>query len=127
MFPHQATPWKMDSTASPPAKLAFKAAFDRFEAVIAADNPTILDSINGTTLSDVYSAVIEIEKELAQRRSLKNMRRLRPFLEGLERYSRAVEVLCNGTPYLSCVWVCLRRKKESESTLTLSVSNHFDP
>ncbi|KAK2755707.1 hypothetical protein FQN54_005857 [Arachnomyces sp. PD_36] len=94
----------MDSTASSHAKLVFKTAFDRFAATVTADNPATLDSLNGTTLPDVYDAAREIENELAQRRSLKNMRRLRPFLEGVERYSKAVEVLCNGTPYLSWIW-----------------------
>ncbi|EUC41875.1 hypothetical protein COCMIDRAFT_57997, partial [Bipolaris oryzae ATCC 44560] len=32
------------------------------------------------------------------------MARLDPFLRGMEHYSKVVEVLCNGTPYLAWIW-----------------------
>ncbi|KAL1798027.1 hypothetical protein ACET3X_004633 [Alternaria dauci] len=33
------------------------------------------------------------------------MKRLEPFLNGLEAYSKVIEVLCNGTPFLSWIWL----------------------
>ncbi|OBR07060.1 NACHT domain-containing protein [Colletotrichum higginsianum IMI 349063] len=32
------------------------------------------------------------------------MRRLTPLLNGIEHYSKVMEILCNGTPFLSWVW-----------------------
>ncbi|KAF2728956.1 ankyrin [Polyplosphaeria fusca] len=32
------------------------------------------------------------------------MARLQPFLQAMEHYAKVVEVLCNGTPYLSWIW-----------------------
>lgn len=32
------------------------------------------------------------------------MRRLAPLFNGLEHYSRVVDILCNGTPFLSWIW-----------------------
>lgn len=55
-------------------------------------------------LPDVQSAALEIERQLAARGSLRNMRRLMPFFEGLDHFSKSIEVLCNGTPYLPWIW-----------------------
>lgn len=55
-------------------------------------------------LKDVRDAAIQIERQLRARRTQRNMARLDPFLRGVEHYSKVVEVLCNGTPYLSWVW-----------------------
>ena len=92
----------MGSTTSPQARVQFQQAFNRFEKTISFDDRRDFQS---TTLKDVREAARAIEKELGNKGSLRNMRRLQPFFEGLERYSKIVEVLCNGTPYLSFVWV----------------------
>lgn len=31
-----------------------------------------------------------------------------PFLRGMEHYSKVVEMLCNGTPYLAWIWAPVR-------------------
>ncbi|KAH6663538.1 hypothetical protein B0J14DRAFT_683261 [Halenospora varia] len=36
------------------------------------------------------------------------MRRLMPLFSGLEHYSKAIEVLCNGTPYLPWLWAPIK-------------------
>ncbi|PSN61329.1 hypothetical protein BS50DRAFT_534675 [Corynespora cassiicola Philippines] len=36
------------------------------------------------------------------------MARLQPFLHGMEHYAKVVEVLCNGTPYLSWIWAPIK-------------------
>jgi hypothetical protein len=92
----------MGSEATPQARLLFKDAFSRFEETLSFDDKRDFDS---TTLQDVRIAARDIEKQLAARQSLRNMRRLEPFLAGLEHYSKVVEVLCNGTPYLPYIWV----------------------
>jgi hypothetical protein len=57
-----------------------------------------------TTLKDVWDAANEIQRIQRQRRSLRNMGRLKPFLQGLEKYSKCIDTLCNGTPFLPWVW-----------------------
>jgi hypothetical protein len=47
---------------------------------------------------------LQIERQLRARRMQKNMARLDPFLQGMEHYSKVIEVLCNGTPYLPWIW-----------------------
>ncbi|RYP13217.1 hypothetical protein DL765_006989 [Monosporascus sp. GIB2] len=70
-----------------------------------------------TGLREVRSGVIDIENQLAARQCLRNMRRLEPLFRGLEHYSKTVEILCNGTPYLSWIW--------SPITLILRVASEY--
>jgi hypothetical protein len=87
---------------SPQARLIFQDAFDRLKLVTVEDDARVFQS---TTLQDVHTAAREIERHMAARQCLRNMRRVQPLLEGLERYSKVVEVLCNGTPFLPWIWV----------------------
>lgn len=61
--------------------------------------------IRTTSLDDVRIAVRQIETELASRQSLRNLDRLTPYLDAVERYSKAIDPLCNGVPFLPYIWV----------------------
>ena len=87
------------STVTPP--VAFKTAFERLREVVNKDDAR---SFNSTTMEDVWTTTREIESYLESRRSLRGFRRIQPFLAGLEQYSKVVEVVCNGTPYLPYIW-----------------------
>jgi hypothetical protein len=77
-------------------------AFERLENTVTLEDRR---KFQDTRLEDVRDAALQVEKDLAARRSIKNMRRLYPFLQGLDHYSKSIEVLCNGTPYLPWIWV----------------------
>jgi hypothetical protein len=94
----------MGSKASPQARLLFKDAFDKLEQTVSANHPIDARDFHSTTLQDVRAAAKQIEQELGARQCLRNMRRIEPFFAGLERYSKVVEVLCNGTAYLPWIW-----------------------
>jgi hypothetical protein len=98
----------MGSNASPQARLLFKDAFDKLEQTINANHPVDGRNFHDTTLQDVRTAAKQIEQDLGARQCLRNMRRIEPFLAGLERYSNVVDVLCNGTPYLPWIWAPVR-------------------
>jgi hypothetical protein len=83
------------------ARDTIKKAFEDLERTIT---PADSRSFHETTLQDVREAALDIENELAARQSLRNMRRLIPLFKGLEHYSKVVEVLCNGTPFLPWIW-----------------------
>lgn len=79
-----------------------KIAFDDFERTVT---PADVREMGATsTIDQVRQAAIRIENELGARQALRNMRRLAPLLDGMQHYSRVVETLCNGTPFLSWVW-----------------------
>lgn len=88
------------STVMPP--VAFSTAFERLKEVVSKEDAR---SFNSTTMEDVWTSARDIERHLESRRSLRGFRRIQPFLAGIEQYSKVVEVLCNGTPYLPYIWV----------------------
>jgi len=106
LTPNWRSSWKdprtlMAQQSSAQARLTLHDAFERFGATVTPDDKR--DFAN-TGLKDVRDEAIRIERQLRARRTQKNMARLEPFLRGMEHYSKAVEVLCNGTPYLSWIW-----------------------
>lgn len=87
-------------SAQPP--ISFSDAFGRLKDQVSEDDGRLFAS---TTMKDVRDTAVQIERHLEERRSLRGFRRMEPFLAGLEQYSKVVEVLCNGTPYLPWIWV----------------------
>ncbi|KAK3345804.1 hypothetical protein B0T25DRAFT_460566 [Lasiosphaeria hispida] len=61
-----------------------------------------------TTLDCVIKAAHDVEDQLAARQLLRNMRRLEPLFTGLQYYSKSIELLCNGTPYLPWIWAPIK-------------------
>lgn len=86
--------------ASPQNTIA--GAFKRLKSSISEQDA---HNFASTELKDVWLAVREIDSTQRQRQSGQNLRRIEPLLRGVEKYSKIVDVLCNGTPYLSFIWV----------------------
>ena len=94
----------METPVSLQACLIIRHAFEEFEGMVNAYNPSHAANFNSITLEDVYNSCRALEKEMAARQCLRNMRRINPFLQSLEKYSKVVDVLCNGTDYLPWIW-----------------------
>lgn len=95
----------MASASSGPPPVSFHVAFERLKELMSKDDVRVMAS---TSMDDVWTAAKEIERQLELRRSLRGLRRIQPFLTGIEQYSKVVEVVCNGTPYLPYLWVSFR-------------------
>jgi len=80
-------------------------AFTTFYMGVSKDDARLFDC---TQLKDVRDAALDIQKRLAAKQSSRNLRRLQPLLDGITHYSGAVEVLCNGTPYLPWIWAPIK-------------------
>ncbi|KAF7670744.1 hypothetical protein GT037_011195, partial [Alternaria burnsii] len=93
------------ATLTPQARRTFQESFDSFEKTVQRYSRTDDREFSNTTLRDVRNAAKEVERHLAARQCMRNMKRLEPFLNGLEAYSKVIEVLCNGTPFLSWIWL----------------------
>jgi hypothetical protein len=61
--------------------------------------------IRTTSLDEVRAAIRQIETLLASRQSLRNLDRLTPYLNAVERYSKAVGPLFHDAPCLPYIWV----------------------
>ncbi|KAI9768489.1 MAG: hypothetical protein M1840_004899 [Geoglossum simile] len=106
---------RLAPAVSVPARQTMRAAFEDLERTITpADSRTLCSA---STLQQVRAAAVEIENRLAAKGSLRNMRRLAPLFRGLEHYAKVVDVLCNGTPYLSWIWAPI--------TLVLRISSEY--
>lgn len=77
-------------------------AFERLRLSIQEEDAHDWDS---TAPKDVWAAIREIDASQRRRQSAQNLRRIEPFIRGLEKYAKAIEIICNGTPYLPYVWV----------------------
>lgn len=95
-------------------------AFTKLGQSISQDDARTFES---TRLEDVWRAVREIESTQRQRQSAQNLRRVEPLLKGIEKYAKVIEVLCNGTPFMPYIWVCLRHFTRSSFLLT-SIGSH---
>jgi len=93
------------SQPSAQALLSMNEALERLSRIVS---PTDARTFQSTTLKDVFDAAQQIQQHLAARGSLRNMRRIEPFFRGLEHYSKAVDTLCNGTPYLPWIWAPIK-------------------
>ena len=83
----------------------FQAAFTRFETTVSREDARIFQH---TSLEDVWNAIRDTEAQMKARKSLRALKRVEPFLLGIEQYAKVIEVLCNGTPFLPWLWVlCL--------------------
>jgi hypothetical protein len=99
----------------PTSQRARQALHKAYQAVGEIISPADSRNFANTTLDDVRKSCENIENELAARGLLRNMRRLMPFFAGLQHFSKSIDVLCNGTPFLPWVWAPI--------TLILKVSS----
>ena len=58
-----------------------------------------------TELKDLKSSMKEIQDEQASKSRMRNMNRLRKFLEGMEQYEKLIEVFLNASEFVAFVWV----------------------
>lgn len=80
-----------------------------------------------TELKDVWTAVREIDSRQRMRLSAQNMRRIEPMLRGIEKYTKVIEVLCNGTPYMPYVWVRTHSSLHSKDEVTHEMYHYSGP
>ena len=90
------------ASSSDTALATFGTAFERLNSSISRDDARLFQS---TTVKDVWEAARGIECHLEASGKLRRLRRIEPFLVSLEQYSKVIEVICNGTPYLPYIWV----------------------
>ncbi|KAL1618376.1 general transcription repressor [Neofusicoccum ribis] len=109
--------------ASPQARLTIRLAFEKLERSIAPDHAHHFKS---TTLQDVRDAAAAVEDKLAASKSLRNMRRIEPFLVSLGRYAKVIEVLCNGTDYLPWIWAPIKLMLQLSSDYLSSLERLVD-
>lgn len=80
-------------------------AFEKLEGALHPGDARLFRS---TTLEDVKSTAKIIERDQEQRRCLRNLRRIEPLFQALGKFGTAIDVLCQGTPYLCFIWAPIK-------------------
>jgi len=107
------------------ARQTISCAFKELEKTITPGDARNFPSI---TIQQVKLDVLRVENELAARQKLRNLQRLAPLFQGLEHYAKVMDVLCNGTPFLSWAWApisfVLRISSEHMEAFDLIIKGH---
>lgn len=77
-------------------------AFEKLKISITSDDAR---DFHSTTLQDVRNAARAIQNKQGPRQSLRNLRRVEPFLKFGEKYAAVLEVFCQGFSPMAWVWV----------------------
>lgn len=88
--------------------------------------PTELQKFQGTTLQDVRKTLVDIEKRQETQRELRNLTRIRGFLEAMEQFGRVVEVFSNSSNMVAFVWGPLKFLLQTSSTWANSLDRILD-
>lgn len=68
--------------------------------------PQDVNDFQSTTLEDLKEEITRIQRTQAQRRGFRNLNKIRPFLNGIEQYSKVIEVFVNAKPdIMAFIWV----------------------
>lgn len=90
------------------AQRMIERACDRFRKEISPDDARLIETT--ASLDDVKLAICQVERQLAARQRLRDLDSITPFVDAIERYSRALDVAANGTPFLPWIWVRPRNR-----------------
>jgi len=86
---------------------AFERALGRFLGSLDVEEKKSFDRIN--TVDDVWTLIESLEEEQGARKSLRNMKRLEPFINALSQYAKVIEVFVQAKPEIgSLLWVCCK-------------------
>ena len=87
---------------SPGAALSFEKAAERFKSVLTEKQR---ENFATCSLQDVYQSINDIQQSQGNRNALRDIARVRAFLEGMDEYRKVVEAFLNCTPFMGYVWV----------------------
>jgi hypothetical protein len=63
------------------------------------------DDFEFSTLEDLQDAINTIQRKQASEKKLRNLTRLRSFLETMEQYGKVIEVFVNTSSFIAFIWV----------------------
>lgn len=82
----------------------FREALARFLDECCLDDSTRED-FQFTSLDDLRTTIIKLQNEQRPKKDMRNLNRIKAFLEGMEEYSKLIEVYLNVSELLAFVWV----------------------
>jgi hypothetical protein len=94
----------MSSLPSPTVLGAFERAADRFRNSLSSEDLHLFSAV--TTIEDVWDHVKYMQMEQGSRMALRNMGRIKPFIQGIEQYTKVIDTFVSAKPeILALIWV----------------------
>ena len=81
---------------------AFQRALARFKSHLS---PEEQEKFGVTSLQDVQETIAQIQSAQGSKRRMRNLTRLRGFIEAMEQHGKIVEVFLNVSEIIAFVWV----------------------
>jgi hypothetical protein len=100
------------ATSKSAPSLCFQRALEKFNNEIPEKQR---EEFNNCTLQDVYNAIKAIQTTDGPRRKMRNMNRLKAFLEAMNQLGKVIEQFLNANQFIGYVWVCLTPSLVSSS------------
>jgi hypothetical protein len=60
-----------------------------------------------STLEGLQATIVTIQNRQSSERKMRNLARLRRFLEAIEEYGKVIEVFVNTSEFVCFIWVCI--------------------
>lgn len=81
---------------------AFQRALARFKSQLSLREQ---EKFGVTSLEDVQDTIAQIQSAQGSKRRMRNLTRLKGFIEAMEQYGQIVEVFLNVSEFIAFVWV----------------------
>ena len=81
---------------------AFQRALARFKSHLSPEDQ---EKFGVTSLKDVQETIARIQSAQGSKRKMRNLTRLKGFIEAMEQYGQIIEVFLNVSEIISFVWV----------------------
>ena len=81
---------------------AFQRALARFKSHLSTQEQ---EKFGVTSLEDVQRTIAQIQSAQGSERKMRNLTRLKGFIEAMEQYGKIVEVFLNVSEIIAFVWV----------------------
>lgn len=82
---------------------AFQRALARFKGHLSSEQQ---EEFSITSLEDVQETIAQIQDTQGLKRRMRNLTRIKGFIEAMEQYGRVVEVFLNVSEIIAFIWVC---------------------
>lgn len=81
----------------------FQRALTRFKDHLS---PAEQEEFGVTSLEDVQRTIAQIQRTQESEKKMRNLTRIKAFIEAMEQYGQVVEVFLNVSDIIAFVWVC---------------------
>jgi hypothetical protein len=93
----------MASAGQLPLPPSFTSSLTDFQTRLTASQ---IEEFQFSTFQTLQEAIDKIQKEQVHKNSIRNLNKIRPFLNGLSQYAKVIELFVNMEPLLAAIWVC---------------------